>query len=208
MTATPQAPTGAIAQPVIANTSIALNSALSVAPGLYKSGFIELLEGWITGSAIQLNGAHVEELIWFISKKAHELINTWLMNNHLSALTPLSPTNTGLILISRVRVEHVRDSRTNKDSISLAGTAELLEQLFASGNPKYAPNPRHVNQLLMFDETYKAHDPAASGESPCAALSFAGEPMPHLKLETAYWMKPAKLAALSKTALRKPEKKK
>jgi hypothetical protein len=60
----------------------------------------------------------------------------------------------------------------------------------------------------MFDENYKARDPAASGESPCAALSFVGAPMVHLRLETAYWMKPAKRTALASNALVKPPEKK
>ena len=83
------------------------------------------------------------------------------------------------------------------------GVVELLGQLFAHGNPKYAPNPSYSNQLIMFDATYKAADPAAKGESPAGALQFYGAPFAHFRLETAYWMKPSKTALLDSTALKK-----
>jgi hypothetical protein len=125
------------------------------------------------------------------------------MNKKLAALEVVSPTRTGCIVVARNRVEHVRDSSTTKDSVAHAGVVELLGQLFVHGHPKYAPNPGHPNQLLMFDANYKAMDPAAKGESPVAAVRFEGAPMAHLRLETAYWMKPAKAQSLVSQALTK-----
>jgi hypothetical protein len=171
-----------------------------------KLEIVALFKGWVSGSHAPLCGTHPEEIAWFLSKRANALIDSWLMNKKLSALTPLSPAGTGVILIPRDRIDHVLDSRTNKDSVSPAGVIELLAQLFAHGTPKYAPNQAYVNQLIMFDANYKALDAAAKGESPCAALQFCGEPIVHLRLETAYWMKPAKTKALEDRALAKKSK--
>ena len=164
---------------------------------------VGLFKGWVDGSLPPLNGAHPEELFWFLSKRAHPLINGWLMNKRLAVLTPLSPNQTGVVVIPRERTEHVHDSRSHKDGVTEAGVVELLGQLFALGNPKYAPNPSYANQLIMFDPTYKSVDPAAKGESPCAALQFCGAPFVHLRVETAYWAKPGKVAAFEMTALSK-----
>jgi hypothetical protein len=173
----------------------------SALPALTQAAIVELIQGWVDGSYAPLPST--EEIMWFISKRASALISDWLMNKRLSVLEPISPNNTGCVVISRDRVEHVHTSRTGKDSVSQAGVVELLGHLFAHGNPKYAPNPNYTNQLLMFDANYKAKDPAARGESPVAALQFCGHPIAHLRLETAYWMKPAKTSALEKIALKK-----
>ncbi|MET0208044.1 MAG: hypothetical protein ABW220_03335, partial [Burkholderiaceae bacterium] len=77
---------------------------------------------------------------------------------------------------------------------------------FVDGTPKYAPHPdvgRYPNQLLMFDPAHRSRDPSSSGESAVAALQFVGTPVAHLRLETAYWAKPAKIKALEKQALKK-----
>lgn len=175
---------------------------------------IDLLAGWVTGTypilanepGINPAFAHVPEFVpFFISSRANKLIDAWLMSKKLAALTPISPNKTGCIMITRERVEHVNDSRTSKDMVVQAGVIELLGQLFVHGHPKYAPNPspKYPRQLLMFDPLYKAKDPAAKGESPVAALEFCGDYPVCLRLETAYWAKPAKVGALDKTALKK-----
>lgn len=173
---------------------------------------IDLLAGWVTGTypilanepGIDPTFAHVPEFVpWFISVKANKRIDAWLMSKHLAALTPISPTKTGCIVITRERVEHVYNSRTTKDKVAQAGVIELLGRLFVSGNPKYAPHPspKYSRQLLMFDPAYKASDPAAKGESPVAALELCSDLPVRFRLETAYWAKPAKVGALDKTAL-------
>ncbi len=178
-----------------------LAAASSAAQSAFNASLLDLFQGWVDGSLLA-HGPH-DEVSWFLSKRAHALIDDWLMNKKLAALEVVSPTGTGCIVIARNRVEHVRDSRTTKDSVALAGVVELLGQLFVHGHPKYAPNPGYPNQLLMFDANYKAIDLAAKGESPVAALRFEGAPMAHFRLETAYWMKPAKAQALVSQALTK-----
>lgn len=186
--------------------SALLKAAFLAGQNMVKMSMVECLQDWVNGSQTPLIGPDPEEITWFISKRAHALIDEWLMNKKLAVLAPLSPTGTGCVVISRDRVEHVRDSRTTKDSVTLLGVVELLGRLFAHGSPKYAPNPGYPNQLLMFDTTYKAVDQAAHGESPVAALQFCLAPVAHFRLETAYWMKPAKAKALDTGALKKKGK--
>jgi len=176
-------------------------AACQCSPSLFNASLVERIQKWVDGSSPPLGGH--DEVFWFLSKRAHLRINEWLMNKKLAALPELSPTRTGIVVIPRSGVEHVRNSRTMKDGVTQAGVVELLGQLFVYGSPKFAPNPGYPNQLLMFDESYRAIDPAARAESPVAALSFGTTPRPHLRLETAYWMKPAKTQALLKGALSK-----
>ena len=187
-----------------ADTSTLFQTACLEAPALLRASLVGHFKSWIHAPHTQLAGP--DEIVWFISKRAHVLINEWLMNKRLSVLTPVSPANTGGIVITKERIEHVLNSRTKKDKVSKDGVLELLGQIFAHGNPKYAPNPGYDNQLLMFDATYKAIDPAARGESPVAAIQFEGYPRAQFRLETAYWMKPAKTKALEKGALIKKNK--
>lgn len=188
---------------VPAGSTDPLEAAFLAGSSAVKLEIVELFRGWVSGSHVPPDGPATEEIAWFLSKRASALIDVWLANKRLSVLSPLSPTKTGVVVIPRHRIDHVLDSRTNKDSVSPAGVVELLAQLFAHGSPKYAPNPGYTNQLIMFDPTYKAQDAAARGESPCAALQFYGAPIVHLRLETAYWMKPAKTKALESGALSK-----
>lgn len=165
----------------------------------FKTSLVERLRDWVDGTSPPLTTQ--EEVLVFLSKKAHERINKWLMNKRLAVLEPLSPTRTGVIVVSRSGVAHVRNGRTIKDGVTVPGVVELLGQLFAYGSPKFANNPAYPGQLVMLDETYKAAEPAARGESPVAALSYQPNPMPHLRLETAYWARPAKIQTLLKGAL-------
>lgn len=170
--------------------------------GLLKTDWMALFQGWVLGTRPVLS-CGPDEVAWFISKRATALINAWLNNKQLAML---HGDGVGAIVISRARVEHARDSRTGKDGVSDPGGVELLTRLFVHGTPKYVPHPdrqRYPNQLLMLEPAYKAKDAAASGESPVAALQFVGEPVAHLRLETAYWAKPAKTQALERQALRK-----
>jgi len=175
----------------------------AISSGLVKDQLIELFHDWVFQHRLPLTPDHSDEFSWFLSKKSQILINEWLASKRLAALEPRSPTGTGLIVISRERVDHVYDSRTNKDAVSPVGVVELLGQLFANGSPKYAENPTYPNQLLMFDPSYKAVDAAAQGEAPCAALQFDGSSGAHLRLVTAYWMKPKKTNSLNSRALKK-----
>lgn len=166
---------------------------------------VDLLKGWVTGTRSPVDVPQPDEITWSISKRATALIDSWLLNKKLATLTACSATNTGIIVIPRERVLHVADSRTNKDSVSANGVVELLGQLFVYGTPKYAPNPGkgYETQLVMFDGTYKASDPAAKGETPCAVLQFEGSPIVHFRLQTAYWTKPYKAANLEGATLKK-----
>jgi len=184
--------------------SALLKESFLVGQNMVKDGLVELIRTWVHGTPVPLENQ--DEFTWFISKRANFLINAWLINSKFSALEPLSPTGTGHIVILRERVEHVLDSRTNKDSVAPNGVIELLGRLFAHGSPKYAPSITYSGQLLMFDPTYKANDPAAKGEAPVAVLQFEGAPYAHLRLQTAYWAKPAKTKALEERALAKGAK--
>lgn len=174
------------------------------APELLKVSLFEQLEYWVNlPSASDPNAVVDDQIAWFLSKRANALINAWLMNKRLAMLKPVSPNKTGCIIIKRDAIEHVVDSRTVKDSVTLVGVTELLEQIFVSGNPKFSPNTNYPNQLYIFDATYKAKNGAAAGESPAAAISFQGTPFVHFQLETAYWMRPKKIQQLESNALKK-----
>ena len=146
-----------------------------------------------------------DELVVFFSKRANDLVNQWLLNSRLVTLSQLSPNKTGVIVIPRERIEHVYTSRSSKDRLGNAEILEILVQLFAMGSPKFAPNPNpnRAHQLVMFDAGYTSKNQPVAGESPCAILQFHAHPFSHFRLETAYWMRPAKLRALTASALKK-----
>ena len=54
---------------------------------------------------------------------------------------------------------------------------------------------------MMFMDAYKAKHPDVSGQSPAAVLLFHGHPFPHLRIETAYWIRATKAKALRMGAL-------
>ncbi len=198
---TPAAVVQAASSPV---PSATLQVAMVTGSGMVKAELLTLFQGWMLGTP-PVPGTATEEVAWFISKRATALINNWLNNRRLSGLHT-NGAKLGAIVISRDRIEHVRESRLSKDSVGAAGSLELLAALFVHGVPKYAPHPdekKYPTQLLMFDPTYKAKDATASGESPVAALQFIGAPVAHLRLETAYWANPGKTKALDEQALRK-----
>jgi hypothetical protein len=174
------------------------------APELQKVSWSEQFQYWVNlPAALDPNACEDEYIVWFLSKRANGLINSWLMNKRLSILKPVSPNNTGCIIIPRAAVEHVVESRTVKDNVTLDGVTELLEQIFVLGSAKFSPNTTYLNQLYIFDATYKAKNDAAAGESPAAAISFQGAPFAHFRLETAYWMRPKKIQQLDAAALKK-----
>nr|WP_297524601.1 hypothetical protein [uncultured Roseateles sp.] len=186
--------------------SATLQVAMVTGADMMKADLLALFRDWML-DARQAPGSGPDEIVWFISKRATALINTWLNNRKLSGLHT-NGASLGPVVISRDRIEHVRGSRLSKDSVSAAGVVELLAALFIQGVPKYAPHPdgtKYPAQLLMFDPVYKAKNAAASGESPVAALQFIGAPVAHLRLETAYWANPGKTKALDEQALRKPK---
>ncbi len=171
---------------------------------MVKAQLLELFHEWLMGTRNRFD-AGVDEIAWFISKKATALINTWLSNKGMAVLHQTAP-GWGAVVITRERVEHVRDERARKDGVDLAAVEELLTALFINGTPKYVAHSdarKYPHQLLMVDPSYKAIHPSASGESPVAALQWTGQPQPHLRLETAYWAHPAKTKALDERALKK-----
>lgn len=184
-------------------TSALATAAFQSGQVMVKSELVGLFLDWVNNTRDPLSTSYIDEFSWFISKRAQALIDQWLVNNKWAALEPRSPAGTGVVIITRERVNHVLDSRTNKDAVSPPGVVELLGQLFAHGSPKYAPNPRYAGQLVMFDPTYTANNPAAKGEAPCAVLVPSGESGAHLKLMTAYWIKPIRIADLNAKALSK-----
>lgn len=170
------------------------------------AGLIERFDAWLVDVAGGTPAPVAsDELVVFFSKRANDLVNKWLQNSRLVVLSPLSPNQTGVIVIPRERVEHIYASRSGKDKLGHTEILEILVQLFALGSPKFAPNPSpgHVHQLTMFDAGYKSKNQLVAGESPCAILQFHTEPFSHFRLETAYWMRPAKVAALTSSALKK-----
>lgn len=178
--------------------------AQAIAAAMVKAQLLQLFQDWLTGAGTRF-ALGANEIAWFISKKSTTLINAWLSNKGMAVLHETAP-GWGAVVISRDRVEHVRDERMRKDGVDLAGTEELLTALFINGAPKYAPHAdtrKYPHQLLMVDPSYKATNSSASGESPVAALQWKGLPRPHLRLETAYWAHPAKTKALDDRALRK-----
>lgn len=178
--------------------------AQAIAAAMVKAQLVRLFQDWLTGARSRF-AVGVDEVAWFISKKATSLINAWLSNKGMAVLHETA-SGWGAVVVTRERVEHVRDERMRKDGVSLAGVEELLTALFINGTPKYATHsdPRkYPHQLLMVDPNYKAATAGASGESPVAALQWKGQPQPHLRLETAYWAHPAKTKALDERALRK-----
>ena len=188
-----------------ADVSDALKAAFAAGTAALRPEIVALVQSWVSTSGIATSPP--DEFHWFLSKRAHLQIHIWLMTKQLAALTPCSPTGTGVVVIPRVRVDHIVDSRTNKDSVSPTGVVELLGQLFAHGSPAYAPHDnqkKYPTQLLMFDASYKATDPAAKGESPCAVIEFQGDAgFAHLRLNTAFWISPSRRSGLVATTLKR-----
>jgi len=185
-----------------------MHAAMAVASPAVKAQITQLLSGWVTGAAPQLGPGH-DEFTWFLSKRANVVIDKWSIGKKFAALEPVSPARTGCVVISRAAVEHCRDHRA-ADGVGHAGVIELLDRLFVTGTPAYAPNTSkgehgggYINQLAMFDDAYKALDPAAMGESPVGILELVGAPFVHLKLVTAYWTKPASVTKLRTDVLKK-----
>ena len=202
--ALPAAPAAYVQAASSAIPSATMQAAMVSGADMAKADLFALFQGWVKGTR-PAPGDAPDEIVWFLSKRATALINTWLNNRKLAALHA-NGAKLGAIVISRERIEHVRESRSTKDSVGAPGVVELLAGLFIHGIPKYAPHPenrKYPTQLLMFDPAYKAKDSAASGESPVAALQFIGTPVAHLRLETAYWANPGKTKALDAQALRK-----
>ncbi|KAI1694084.1 hypothetical protein Ddc_22365 [Ditylenchus destructor] len=184
--------------------AVTMQVALAVAPGVVKAEMAALFNGWIRQTHPVVIGGP-DEVAWFISKKATALINKHFPSKSLAVLHT-TEAELASIVIERGRVDHVRIERTGKDGVSVAGVEELLAALFIHGTPKYAPHHdtvKYRHQLLMFDPTYKAVDPTVHGESPVAALQWVWSPVPHLRLETAYWANPGKTKALDQRALKK-----
>ena len=170
------------------------------------AGLIDRFNAWLVDVAGGTEAPFAsDELVVFFSKRANDLVNKWLQNSRLVVLSPLSPNKTGVIVIPRERIEHVYISRSNKDKLGNAEILEILVQLFAMGSPKFAtnPSPGRAHQLVMFDAGYTSKSQSVAGESPCAILQFHAHPFSHFRLETAYWVRPAKLRALTDTALKK-----
>jgi len=166
------------------------------------------LMGWISGTLPQL-APDQDQLTWFLSKRASVVIDTWFASKKFAVLEPVSPALTGCIVISRGAVEHCRDHRA-LEGVGQPAVFELLDRLFVTGTPAYAPNTSrgqlgtgYPNQLAMFDATYKALDPTAMGETPVGILQHVGAPFVHLKLVTAYWTKPASATLLRNGVLKK-----
>ncbi len=187
-----------------ARSSYGAGLGYAIAAGLLKAALRELFQEWLKAVRPSFpNGA--DEVAWLISKRATALINAWLSNRGMAVLHETA-TRAGALLISRGRIEHVRDERKKKDGVDESGVDELLTALLINGTPKYAPHIdalKYPNQLLMLDPAYRASTASASGESPVAALQWCGQPVPHLRLETAYWASPRKTKALDQRALKK-----
>jgi hypothetical protein len=124
------------------------------------------------------------------------------MNSRRSILGEVSPLKTGYVSITRERIEHTRSHRQNQN-VTPNSVADLFVQLFVSGGAAFAQNQstgqRHGGyeaQLVMFRDAYKSKSTDVSGQSPSVILSYKTEPQPHLAIETGYWIRAAKAAAL------------
>lgn len=183
-------------------------AATAAANPAVRAGITKLLVEWVEDTVAQL-GPDQDQLTWFLSRRANVVIGKWLTSKKFAVLEPVSPTQTGCIVISRAAVEHCRDHRA-LEGVGQTGVIELLDRLFVTGSPAYAPNTSkgqsgtgYPNQLAMFDDTYTALDSTAKGETPVAILQHVGAPFVHLKLVTAYWTKPASATALRNSVLKK-----
>ena len=161
----------------------------------------------VAGSLVFGSVSKEDEVQWFLSKRAHEIINRWLMNNRLSVLVEVSPQKTGYVSVTRERIEHILAHRLNQ-KVGSPAVEELLHQLFVEGGASYAQNQSmgsreggYDHQLVMFRASYKSKNPAVSGESPSVILSYRTVPRPHLAIETGYWIRGSKATALQKAPL-------
>jgi hypothetical protein len=183
--------------------SAALKAAILIGPLQSKSGLKRFIDSRVLHPDELKWATEDDSVLWFLSKRAHAVVNRWLLNSRLSVLAELSPLYTGCILITRERIEHIREHRENQ-TVGHQAVAELLSQLFVDGAPSFAWNqssgPRaggYDHQLVMFVDTYKSKTKEVSGQAPSAIVSFQGTPVPHLKIETAYWVRSSKAKALS-----------
>lgn len=187
---------------------VSLNTATYLSNLKANSALKLFLSDRALGVSVFGSDSYADEIHWFLSKGAHATINRWLINSRWSGLEPVSPQRTGYVSITRERLEHIVAHRLNQN---VGGNAveELLHQLFVEGGASLSPNqstgPResgYDRQLVMFRASYKSKLPAVSGQSPSVILSYTTEPIPHLKIETGYWIRGSKATALQKAPLR------
>ena len=184
-----------------------LKTAFVIGPLQSKRGLDEFFESRVLREDV-LDWPYDKDIVlWFLSKRANAAINRWLQNSKLSVLAGLSPLLTGSVLVSRERIDHIREHRDNQ-AVGTLAVVELLRQLFVEGAPTFCANKStgdrkqgYDQQLVMFNSTYKSKNKEVSGQFPAAILSFSAEPVPHLKIETAYWMHSRKAETLRKGAL-------
>ena len=166
------------------------------------------LEDRARGSSFFGSDSFADSIGWFMSKRANDAVNQWLMNARLSNLAGVSPSQTGYVSITRERIDHIRSHRQNQ-TVGIDSVVDLFNQLFVEGGAAFAQNDStgqrksgYEHQVIMFRAGYKSKQKDVSGQSPAVVLSYKTEPLPHLAIETGYWMRADKADALKNGALK------
>lgn len=185
-----------------------LKSATQLANLKANKALSQFLVDRTLGTTVFGTDPYQDEIHWFLSKRAHDTVNRWLMNSRWSGLEPVSPSRTGYVSITRERIEHIVAHRRNQ-MVGSNAVQELLCQLLVEVGASLSPNQSSGNrdsgydkQLVMFRAGYKSKLKEVSGESPSIILSYITEPMPHLKIETGFWIRGSKAAALQGCTLK------
>jgi hypothetical protein len=172
-----------------------------------KAALREFLDDRINGGR-GLGGVATDDYImWSLTTKMHHKIVGYLQKSGLT-LSALSPTETGVVLINRQRIDHVIQERQFKDQVGTGAVLELFQQLFVEDGAAVALNQSggagkgaYSNQFVLFRDTYKSKTKEVSGQSPAAVLSLQTTGHAVLTIETAYWIQEHKAKALRKEAL-------
>lgn len=187
--------------------SAALNALKLPCQFASKTALKEFLDDRINGGQ-GLGGAALDDyVLWTLTNKMHHKIVNYLQKGGLT-LSGISPLGTGVVLISRERIDHAVQHRQFKDQVGTAAMLELFVQLFVEDGTAIAPNQSggagkgaYANQFVLFRDTYKSKTKEVSGQSPAAVLSLQTTGHAVLKIETAYWIPEHKAKALRKGAL-------
>ena len=110
----------------------AMRAATTVGPLMSKKAMAVFLEERLRQPHGFQGETRDDAVLWFLFKRANAVVNRWLQNSRLGVLTPLSPQKTGCILLTRERLDHVREHRDNQH-VGVDAVAELMTQLFCGG---------------------------------------------------------------------------
>ena len=173
----------------------------------YRIPFNTAFQQYISDCVFNIRPPDAEDEVWMVlSKRASQKLNRWTVQKHGVSLGSTFNSVAWLRLgINQIR--HIVEHRA-AEKVSAQNVLDLLEACLPEGALSFSPNnsggnsgKRYPNQIIAFIPGIRSKEEAISGHSPCMVMELKKQPIPHLNLVTAYWVKQAKIKALSNTPL-------